>query len=77
MKEELVYIRTRVDEIADSVARHEVILDRNTSSLEQHMKRTEQNELLIQELMRYRYYLLGFVAAFGVMAPLLWRLFNV
>ena len=75
MKEELSYIRGRVDEIADSVSRHEVILDRNTSSLEQHMKRTDQNEVMIQELMRYRYYLLGFTAAFVLLVPLVWKLF--
>ena len=75
MKEELQYIRTRVDEIASSVARHEAILERNTDSLEAHMKRTAQNEQMIQELMRYRYYLLGFTAAFALLVPLIWKLF--
>lgn len=77
MKEELQYIRERVDEIAETTARHAAILDRNTDSLEQHMKRTEQNEKLIEELMRYRYYLLGFTAAFVVIAPVLWKLLGL
>lgn len=41
MKDEIQYIRGRVDSIADVLARNTVVLEKNTESLQEHMRRTE------------------------------------
>lgn len=77
MQEEIKYIRGRVDEVVDTLREQAMVLARNTASLEAHMKRTDQNEKMIQELMRYRYYLMGFTAALVIVTPVIWKLLKL
>tara|TARA_R110000868_G_scaffold59698_1_gene183284 strand:- start:125 stop:376 length:252 start_codon:yes stop_codon:yes gene_type:complete len=41
MSEEIKYIRERVDGIAETLARNTVVLEKNTESLKEHMRRTD------------------------------------
>lgn len=40
MKEDLQYLRERVDTIGETLTRNTVILEQNTKSLEEHMRQT-------------------------------------
>jgi hypothetical protein len=39
--DEIQYIRQRLDDVSDTLSRHTVILEANTESLREHMRRTD------------------------------------
>lgn len=41
LKDELAYVRGRVDEMAETLVKNTVILEANTESLREHMRRTD------------------------------------
>lgn len=68
MHEDLQYLRERVDGIADTLAKNTAVLEANTSSLREHMRRTELLETRVERLYHYKYMVAGavaIIAAFG------------
>jgi hypothetical protein len=50
-------------------------LARNTASLELHMKRSDALEKVVDDLVRFRYYLMGAIAIISVAGPLIYKRF--
>lgn len=48
--EEFRYLRSRVDQVAETQARHTEILERNTESLVKHVKRTDDLQNHVRNL---------------------------
>lgn len=71
MKEEMQYIRERVDGIAGTLARNTAILEANTESLKEHMRRTElleqnmETALLPIRAAKILGYILGLLGTIG------------
>lgn len=68
MKDDIQYLRSRVDHIADTQSRQTAILEKNTESLAEHMRRTEALENRVEDhefpfkVMRFIAYGLGLIA---------------
>jgi len=75
MSDDLSHIRERLDQIADILREHAEILARNTASLELHMKRSDALEKIVDDLVRFRYYLMGAIAIISVAGPLIYKRF--
>lgn len=71
MHEEFKYLRNRVDGIADTLARNTTILEANTESLKEHMRRTELLEAQVDRaiipynVMKWTAYILGLLGTIG------------
>lgn len=65
--EDRLYLRERVDGIAETLTRNTVILEQNTESLKDHMKQTrliEKRVLMLEENRKFRkwlVYILGLI----------------
>lgn len=63
----------KLDRIQEDITHIKVTLARNTTSLEEHMRRTEILEKKIEPLEKNMYRILGAVALLAVMAEILFR----
>lgn len=67
MKEDIQYLRQRVDGIADVLTKNTTVLEANTESLKEHMKRTElleeqmETALIPIKASKILAYVLGFI----------------
>lgn len=80
MQDDITYLRTRVDGIADTLAKNTVVLEANTESLREHIRRTDLLEkqmdtaLIPIKAIKIGAYLLGLLGTIfgGIMAIREW-----
>lgn len=70
-RDEMQYVRSRVDGIADTLAHNTAILEKNTESLKEHMRRTEiletqmETALIPIKSVKILAYIFGLITAIG------------
>lgn len=62
----------KLSEHGELLARHTTLHEKNTSDLEEHMRRSDLLETRVDELFKFKYYLVGIAAAVTTLAALAW-----
>lgn len=82
MQKEFAYLRERVDSISDTLSKNTAILESNTESLREHIRRTEILEeqmdtaLLPIRVTKGALYILGVIGTIAGAVLALWQLYK-